>query len=494
MCARCHSRRALLSEDYVHGRPLLDTHRPSLLEPDLSFADGQIEGEVYEYGSFLQSRMYAAGVTCSDCHDPHSLKTRRTGNALCAGCHAPKRFDTAAHHFHAKAESPVGCVDCHMTSRRYMQVDVRRDHSFRLPRPDLSVKLGVPNACNGCHADRSPAWAAARVEKWYGPERRPHYAEALHAGRSQALDAEPQLVALAADASRPAMVRATALATLGSIQTAGWLSALEPSLADPDPLIRFGALQAAQSLDLETRARVLPPRLRDPVRSLRAEAARMLAGVPAPVLGPQQAAARDAGLSEYRSMQRLSADRPEAQLNLGLLEAELGRAAESERAYRSALRLEEGFVPAYANLADLYRATGRDAEGEVLLREALRISPGSAAVHHALGLALVRLERRGEALAELARAAELDPDSPRYAYAHAVALQSTGELVRALEILVRAHARHPADREILIALATFSARQGNRLGARAWARKLVALAPEDRSARQLLSDLEASEP
>jgi len=154
VCARCHSRRATLTESYRHGGSLLDTHAPALLDAALYFADGQIREEVFEWGSFLQSRMHRAGVTCSDCHDPHSLAVRGEGNAACAGCHLPSRFDAVEHHRHRPGTRGAACVECHMPAREYMVVDRRRDHSLRVPRPDLATALGAPDACTACHRDR----------------------------------------------------------------------------------------------------------------------------------------------------------------------------------------------------------------------------------------------------------------------------------------------------------------------------------------------------
>ena len=167
---------------------LLDTHLPALLTEDLYFADGQIQDEVYEYGSFLQSRMYAAGVTCSDCHDPHSLKLRAEGSKVCAQCHLPAKFASVEHHHHRPGTAGADCVACHMPERTYMVVDPRRDHSMRIPRPDLSEKLDTPNACNGCHADKSTRWAASAFARWYKPaaSTQQRYAEALHARREGA--------------------------------------------------------------------------------------------------------------------------------------------------------------------------------------------------------------------------------------------------------------------------------------------------------------------
>ena len=208
-CAACHSRRKVIAKNSVTGEPYLDAYLPALLEPGLYHADGQMDGEVYEYGSFLQSRMHAAGVTCSNCHDPHTAKLRAEGNALCAQCHLPEKFDVAAHHHHRPASAGAQCANCHMPTKNYMVVDARRDHSIRVPRPDLSISLGTANACTECHADPSAQWAAETVAGWYpkGRQTTPHFGTALHAGRIGAGDAEEQLDRLILDRDQPAIAR-----------------------------------------------------------------------------------------------------------------------------------------------------------------------------------------------------------------------------------------------------------------------------------------------
>jgi hypothetical protein len=263
-CARCHARRTPIASEYTHGRPLLDTHVPALLEERLYHADGQIQDEVYEWGSFVQSRMYAEGVRCSDCHDPHSLAPRYGGgNTLCAQCHAPERFDTPEHHRHTQGSAGARCVECHMPQRTYMVVDPRRDHSMRVPRPDLSVALGTPNACNGCHADRDAAWAAAAVVDWYGPpqERPGDYARALHAGRTGAPGAEQALAHLAQDREAPAIARATAFELLRGRLGQSGLTALALALRDPDGLVRRGAASALPAVDPHLRPTLAAPLL-----------------------------------------------------------------------------------------------------------------------------------------------------------------------------------------------------------------------------------------
>jgi Flp pilus assembly protein TadD len=486
-CAPCHSRRSELREGALPGTPFLDAYRPSLLEPGLYEADGQVRGEVYVYGSFIQSPMYAAGVTCSDCHDPHSLERRAEGNALCAGCHRTEVFDVPAHHHHRPGSAGARCVSCHMPARTFMVIDVRRDHSFRVPRPDLSVSIGTPNACTDCHRDRPAKWAADAVARWFpdGRSGAPQYGQALAAGRRGLPGADAALAALAADPAQPAIARATALQLLAEPTPA----VVRRSAEDRDALVRLGALEAAGGLAPAARLDAVGSLLRDPRLAVRIEAARVLAGVPAPLWQAADRAALADGLAEYRAAQHVQDDRPEAHLDLGLLDVAVGELDRARREYDTALRLDPRFVPAVVNLADLDRAEGRDAEAEVRLRRALASEPDEASLHHALGLTLVRLGQRDTALAELERAAELAPGDARYAYVLGVALHDAGQSDRALAVLRAAQRRRPGDRDLLVALATFSAQAGRRADAERWARALVKAFPDDPEARRLLAGL-----
>ena len=277
-CALCHARRGPIWAAIKPGAPIGDSHRVSLLDEQLYFPDGQIRDEVHEYGSFLQSRMFAAGVTCSDCHDPHSLKLRASGNGVCVQCHAPDKFEAASHRRHKDGSPGAQCVVCHMPARTYMVVDPRRDHSFRIPRPDLSEALGTPNACNGCHADRSPQWAADQIKAWYGAPKPgfQRFGEVLHGGALGAPGARVRLLALAEDTSHPAIARASALARLDRITNAGALKTVHTLLRDPDPLVRRAAVSAYAGAPVGA-GRDLLPLLDDPIRDVRLEAARRVA-------------------------------------------------------------------------------------------------------------------------------------------------------------------------------------------------------------------------
>ncbi|QDX80302.1 hypothetical protein B9N43_02895 [Denitratisoma sp. DHT3] len=446
-CFACHSRRREIANPLSGDVPLLDQTVPSLLEPGLYSADGQIDGEVFEYGSFLQSRMYRAGVICQDCHQPHSGKPRLTGNSLCAQCHAPASFDTAAHHHHSAGGQGSQCVDCHMAGKTYMGVDFRRDHSFRLPRPDLSEKLGTPNACTGCHKDKPASWAAAQVRDWVGEPGRGHapVAEALMAARQHRADGGAALLALLDHRDASPMARATALAALAEYPGPLAQEKLRAAVNDPEPLVRLAALRAFRLLPEAERDRLLLGRLNDEARAVRIEAARLAAAIPDSRLDGTDRARRDAALEALAASEAIHLDRPEAHLNLALLHLARGRAAEAEAALKQALAMDAGFAPARINLADLYRATGRDKEVEPLLREGLRLAPNSADLNHALGLLKVRQGERSAALGLLAAAAKAAPDNARYAYVYAVALTDGGKQAEALVVVEKALSRTPND-------------------------------------------------
>jgi tetratricopeptide (TPR) repeat protein/formate-dependent nitrite reductase cytochrome c552 subunit len=496
VCAQCHSRRAQFSEGYHAGKPFLDYYQPSLLTAPLYHADGQQRDEVYTWGSFLQSRMHAQGVTCADCHEPHGGRLRAgTPDATCLTCHAADRFAARAHHLHASDSKGASCVACHMPATTYMVVDPRRDHSFRVPRPDLTAALGTPNACNGCHADKTPRWAAEAIEAVHGKTRKgtQRFAEALDAGRRNHPAAGGMLVTLAGDPAAPGIARATALRELVQYGSREAYASIESGARSAEALLRMAALDAVAGYPPEARVRIAAPLLEDPVRAVRMAAGLALADVADAMLpAPRLAAARSAALEEYLAAQRYSAERPESRLNLGLLAMRRGDAGAAEKRYREALVLAPDFAPAYVNLADLLRAQGREEEGERVLRAGLSRAPRSAELHHALGLLHVRRQRYDAGLAALAQAARLAPENARYQYVHAVALHDRGKPREAVKVLEAALRRNPVDRDVLIALAQYQAGLGRREEALAHARKLAELAPDDQGLRQLLAQIEQS--
>jgi tetratricopeptide (TPR) repeat protein len=474
MCARCHARRSPITRDYVHGDRFMDHYLARHLDQGMYFADGQMDDEVYVYGSFLQSKMYHAGVTCSDCHEPHSLDLKAPGNGVCLQCHQADKYDTSGHHFHEAGSPGASCAECHMPPRDYMVVDPRHDHSMRIPRPDLSVKLGTPNACNQCHQDKSSEWAATRVSDWYGhaPEGFQAYALALHAARNQEPAAGGALAELIRNAQTPDIARATALAGIGPYLSRTTADVLAVGLADSSPLLRAAVPTALEAMPPNAQVRLAWPMLSDPVRAVRIEAARLLAAIPAGELPDEQRAQLDRTIDEYIESQLAMAERPEAQINLGNLYAARGEADKAVSAYLEASTLDPMYVPAYVNLADLYRSRGDEVAAEKVLRQAAGSIPDNGDLHYALGLSLIRQKRAQAAVEELRLAARLNPDSPRYIYVYAVALNSTGQPQQAIMVLQGAHNSHPDDVDILNALIAFHRDAGNHEQAKRYAQKL----------------------
>jgi predicted CXXCH cytochrome family protein len=496
VCARCHARRGQFSDEHRAGDALLDAFRPALLEPGLYHVDGQMRDEVYNHASFLQSRMHAAGVTCSDCHEPHSGQLRAAGNAVCVRCHESGRFDTPQHHHHAPDSAGAQCAACHMPTTTYMGVDPRHDHSLRIPRPDRSIALGTPNACNGCHAKRSPRWAADAVRGWY-PQPKPGYqgfAEAFFAADAGMPGAADGLLAVVADRAQSAIARASAVQRLRAHLSATTLPALAAALDDADDHVRLAAVEALSTLEPAARARLLGPRLSDPRRAIRIDAARALAGPSEASLNPSQQAAFTTALAEVLAAESFNADRPEAHVRLGDLHLARGQLDPAKAEYQRALTLDPTFVPAWTSLASLVEQTGQPAQAMQLLRDALARNPKSAELQHAMGLALVRAGDRKAALAALDAAARADAGNARFAYVAAVARHDSGDKAGAIKTLQSARQRHPHDRDILWALASFH-RQAGRLDQAADALAvLLKIEPANPSYARMAEALRAANP
>jgi predicted CXXCH cytochrome family protein len=493
-CAPCHSRRRIVQGDYTPGDEYLDYYALELLDDEHYHVDGQIREEVYEYGSFLQSRMYREGVRCTDCHDPHSLELKAGGNQLCAQCHVPGKYDGPAHHHHTVGKSGANCVDCHMPETTYMVVDPRRDHSIRVPRPDLSVTLGTPNACNGCHEKESREWSRDWVNKWYGPKRlhEPHYAHAIAGGRARKREAEEQLAKLIRRDDVGPIVRASAASLLGRYSSKASQEALERALEDDDALVRAAAVSALEQSPTEVMAELLAPALNDPVRLVRTEAARVLSGAPAAELNVDARRALEAATAEYIAGQKVNSDQPAAHLNLGVLAERRGEVADALQEYRTALRLGPEFVPALNNLALLEHAQGNSSEAEQRFRRIIELQPDFAAAHYSLGLLLAEQHNRlSEAIEEMATAVRLDPTQARMQYNLGLAQQQIGKGDEA-ELALRAACEiDPRMADAWHALALVYAERGDWERARQCADRLTRLAPAEPTYRELRAWVEA---
>ncbi|HUL42711.1 MAG TPA: tetratricopeptide repeat protein [Burkholderiales bacterium] len=492
ICAACHARRSTIAEDGQAGAPLEDTHRLAMIAPPLYYPDGQQREEDYIWGSFLQSKMFQHGVTCTDCHDPHSEKLRAQGNALCTRCHNAEVFDTEKHHFHQASTKGALCVECHMPAKSYMLIDARRDHSIRVPRPDLSSSLGTPNACTACHADRKAEWAAAAMDKWYGADwrNRPQYGTTLNAADREGAKSLPALIDLAGKADSPAIVRAAAATLAQSQMRPEFQPAAERLLQDSNPEVRIAALGLLEQFDAAVRVRTCAASLSDPILGVRVEAARVLADIPDDQFPVDQRTARENATKEYLDSLELNSDWPIINVNLGNLYQRQGHIDKAIAAYERALSLDSHLIAAYVNLADAYRQQSRDDAGEQVLRQGLSVLPRAADLHYALGLLLVRKGDKKTGLKELATAMKLAPDSARYAYVYAIGLNSAGKQTEALTLLKATDARHPYDLDVLSALVSINREAGDTKAALIYAKKAAEALPDDPEVKRLVTELE----
>ena len=539
VCGRCHSRRAALTDGYQHANRMMDDYLPSPLSPVLNEIDGKVKDEVFEYGSFIQSRMYAAGVRCSDCHDPHSAGLRATGNALCTQCHnssgqavrtdidsavlIPKNYDSPEHHRHRQETAAAQCISCHMPARHFMVKDLRHDHSFSVPNPAQAMALGYSDACLGCHADMPSARLQMRFKQLFSnPQPRDHgYASALFAARHGREGALVAVLEQLQHEALPAIRRATLLAELYRYPSQRTLHAILQALGDNEPQVREVAVSSLAALAPERLLmQALSPLLRDPVRAVRIATAWQIAQLAQ--TGRAAPAGFEQAIREYEQVQHSLRERPEANVNLAMLYQLDGRTKDVEPALREALKRDRRYQPARILLAQWLESQGDARAGIRLLEDGLNqalnnpvettearkhyaekqsssaenmhLEPAAnnasakklnehraedAPLHYALAMASLRQGRRGKALGHLAKAHKQAPDNSDYLYAYAIGLHESGEKAKAERLLEIGLERDPANRAIRQALLVYAAQTGDKDKTALLLRTLQAINPED---------------
>ena len=469
-CARCHARRAPLGDGFHNERRLMDDYLPSRLTRELYELDGKVKDEVFEYGAFTQSKMFAKGVRCSNCHEPHSAQLKAPGDGVCLQCHNPsgkasvagvdgaglkaRDYTATEHHRHTPGSPAAQCVNCHMPGKYYMVNDYRHDHGFSIPAPAQALTLGTPDACLGCHKGSAGQRVSEQFTLWYGDKATatPSYAHSLELLRSGKPGAAQALFEQLGKRDLPAIRRATLLAELPNYPSERALQAAHNALGDTAPQVRAAAVEAlAALLAPEQRVGWLAPLLRDPVLAVRIAAAYALLPARASGLGPAQAAF-DQALGEYETVQLSLLERAEANLNLAMLYQAIGRSEAVEPYLRSALLRDADFLPARVALVQWLDNHARQGEARTLLDESLRQHPEAALLQQAYGLALIREGRREAALGALRKAVQLAPQNAGYGYVLAVALHDQGQREPALQQLWSSLQQQPFNRDVRLAL------------------------------------------
>ena len=476
VCAKCHSRRSQLDDDFTPGDKFSDHYLAAMLEEDLYFPDGKIQDEVYVYDSFLQSKMYAKGVTCTDCHNPHTLKRRAEGDKVCFQCHQSEKYTAAAHHFHKEGSTGSSCVACHMPARTYMGVDSRNDHSFRVPRPDLSVEMKeIPNACNLCHTDKEAKWAADAVKNWYGkiPVGKQNFAHSLQALRTNSQDAPKQLYDVLMS-NAPGIAKATAIAYLGNYPSKQTYTTTLQMLRNSDAKLRRTALQSLEAFPPKMRMKKTFDMLSDPVKIVRMEAARQLAAFPLGRLPKAQKERIQKAFDEYEKVLLFTSERPESQLSLGVFYTNRNMPEKAKKAYEEAIRLQPQFVPSYINYSNFLLTNGKSEEAFEILKKGLAAVPDMAILHHALGLWYVRNKENKKAVAELKKAAGLAKDNARFNYVYAVSIGEE-DPKEAIKVLEESYPQHTGDMQIVSGLVYYTKKIGDTAKSEMYEKKLKAL-------------------
>lgn len=469
-CARCHARRAPLGDGYTVGKRLMDDYLPSTLTRELYALDGKIKDEVFEHGSFAQSKMFDKGVRCSNCHNPHSTALKAPGNGVCLQCHnsagqspvagvdgkglQAKNYDSSEHHKHAMGQPGSQCVDCHMPGKLYMGNDLRHDHSFSIPNPERAQRLGTPDACLICHQGRAGDTISQQFKLWnaQATPQAPRYDESLWLIRNGQPGAAQALYEQLQRSNLPPIQRATLLGELPAYPSEQGLNLASKDLKHPAPQVRESAIRAVSALlPPPERTALYGPLLSDPVRAVRIAAARDLLAAARAGLGSFQAAWEQA-IGEYQAVQLSLAERAEANLNLAMLYQASGRNAEVEPSLRAALLRDADFFPALVTLVQWLEANGRSQEARELLQKSLQQHPDSALLQHTQGLLSIRSGDTAKAMPALAKAARLEPQNGQYSYVLAVALHDSGQLEQACAQLESLLQRQPTQRNARLTL------------------------------------------
>ena len=511
-CGRCHMRREQLTNVYQPGDDIMDHFVPELVRPPNYFADGKILEEDYVYGSFKQSKMYHAGITCTDCHNAHSLDLIATGNDLCNSCHQASDYETPDHHFHEPNTEASQCVSCHMTGRTYMGNDFRRDHSFKNPNPELSINTDVPNACNNCHDDQSAKWAAGFMEEWYGDttskgkltaygdfkaeldqveeyeEYQDHDSfEKVFVNASQGKQsAIPKLADIAGSQYYSDMIRATALWHYGQIAPSDQHQVLLEALDDSEPLVRYhGVEQLAQRMEPQRRISHLAPLLEDTTKAVRLIAFENLSGISKQSIPKQFQASYDSMKKAYKKYLDINADFPGGQLRKAYFHENRNQTRLAKEAYRQALDLDTLFNAARIGLGHLLNRQGRTSEARQTFKTVTELEPEYGSAWYSLGLLWAQEGRYEQAAEVLGKATELMPENARAFYNYGLALQNLNQREQAGKQFERALELQPNHPDYHYALAILYLQQNLREEARPHIQWFIQNRPNDRRTQNL---------
>lgn len=505
-CARCHTRRASITDYTLHSKSIYNHMVPNLPTEPYYHVDGQILEEDYVYGSFTQSKMYMHDVKCNDCHDAHSTKRLFEDNRLCTQCHIADKYDTKEHHFHKQAgekgeavtsvagvKFEVGegtrCINCHMHAQYFMGVDYRNDHSLRVPRPDLSEKLGTPNACNQCHADKTNKWSQNYINNWYGKSRKFHFGEAFALARDNKQEGFQRLKTIVNDELYPEIIRSSAIEYLGRVYQDSSKTILYQNMQNIHPLMRLISLRNLQ-LDTELCLTNMLPLLYDENKTIRVECASKLMGINANQIPENYREVYRKVSAEYVKSLEYNADFPGGKFNLANFYYNSKDYQKAEKLYISAIKQDNELHAIKINLAYLYNTTGKPEKAELLFADYLKSNPNDGNVLFSYALLLSELKKYDQSLAYLLKANKAQPENARIDYNIAMMYEFFNKLDKTEKYLKQAINKEKTNIGYYSGLLNFYIKQNNGDKTKALATEIIAKFPDVENRKEIEKLLE----
>ena len=239
-----------------------------------------------------------------------------------------------------------------------MGIDYRSDHSFRIPRPDHSIKFDVPNTCNDCHADKNYQWSENYIKKYFGERKKISYGGLLSEGYLQKEGADTSLMHLIKNDLYPEIVRATAIQYLNAYPNMTTWEVNKSMLDNPEPIVREAAVNSFNANNIEDFVNTLSPILNDPIKIVRFAAANRLFELNKDFFTDSLYSKITEVMDEYISSVMYTSDFPSGRYNLANYYSRKGDYEKAEKYYEDAIRMDNQFYPAKSNLALLYYNQG----------------------------------------------------------------------------------------------------------------------------------------
>lgn len=478
-CARCHMRREMVSEHYNFEGSMLDHYFPQLIVNNTYFPDGQILDEDYVYGSFIQSKMYHNNVTCTDCHNPHSTKLKIEGNALCIQCHISEDYDTPKHHFHPMDTESSQCINCHMTGRYYMGNDYRRDHSFRIPRPDLSIKYDTPNACTQCHTDKTDEWALENFKEQYGEPKKNHFSDLLASGLMGSEHGLDDLFKLAHDTSYPDIARASAVEGISNYINSFAIDDMLKFLKDESTLVKAATLDALGTMQTTDYLNYFLPLLKDDKRTVRIKAFFALGALDEKQIPKEYIEFYNKVKTEYDTSIRVNLDFVGGRIRNADYKLKKGDLKGAIKGYESALEIDVLNNIVRTNLANLYYRNNEFDKAEAAFKTIIKQEANYGETYYSYALLLAELNRTDDAIKQLTLAIKFMPENTRSYYNLSLLYDKKGDFKKAEDAAVRGLKIAPQNESLLYILAYLYNKNNQKEKAKNIAKRLVELYPNN---------------